>query len=362
MDAELEQQLSKIRLQAVSKAPHQQQHAAMLLAVEETIREQGAPAEPASYFAALLTLLEQQAGAGSKGLSGTIIYLLSIVLPGVSHLMLRAKFSTMMAVLSQSLDLGSADVALLRSVISCLETVLAAQDAGSWGLAISQGTFRSLLALSTDSKPKIRKRAQEAVSTLLSRPPPPAIVHPAAHITARFVIDTLSGAKSDAQAALHILQLLKTTDMIWPSEEFGGLCEALMQLPKLNMPFVTTLSFQAIESVFSSATDSLDEDQFRDLLIDIVDLKPNANDSLASEAWLKIIQKGYTAYAQISPEACFQSLPDLIDLIIPDIELGKPTTREAATQCIWATIRECIPDSMLGSAGVGQLIKTLASG
>ncbi|KAJ2335253.1 pre-rRNA processing protein, partial [Coemansia sp. RSA 2681] len=362
MDAELEQQLSKIRLQAVSKAPHQQQHAAMLLAVEETIREQGAPAEPASYFAALLTLLEQQAGTGSKGLSGTIIYLLSIVLPGVSHLMLRAKFSTMMAVLSQSLDLGSADVALLRSVISCLETVLAAQDAGSWGLAISQGTFRSLLALSTDSKPKIRKRAQEAVSTLLSRPPPPAIVHPAAHITARFVIDTLSGAKSDAQAALHILQLLKTTDMIWPSEEFGGLCEALMQLPKLNMPFVTTLSFQAIESVFSSATDSLDEDQFRDLLIDIVDLKPNANDSLASEAWLKIIQKGYTAYAQISPEACFQSLPDLIDLIIPDIELGKPTTREAATQCIWATIRECIPDSMLGSAGVGQLIKTLASG
>ncbi|KAJ2068718.1 pre-rRNA processing protein [Coemansia sp. S155-1] len=362
MEAELEQQLIKIRVQATSKAPHQQQHAAMLLAVEETIKEQGAPAEPASYFATLLTLLEQQAGTGPKGLSGTIIYLLSIVLPSVSHLMLRAKFSTMMAVLSQSLDLASADVALLRSVISCLETVLAAQDAGSWGLPISQGTFRSLLALSTDSKPKIRKRAQEAVSALLSHPPPPAVVHPAAQITARFVIDTLSAAKSDAQAALHILQLLKSTDMIWPSEGFGSLCEALMQLPKLNMPFVTTLSFQAIESVFSSATESLDEDQFRDLLIDIVDLKPNANDPLASEAWLKIIQKGYTAYAQISPDACFQSLPDLIDLIIPDIELGKPSTREAATQCIWATIRECIPDSMLGSAGIGQVIKTLASG
>ncbi|KAJ2489518.1 pre-rRNA processing protein [Coemansia sp. RSA 2050] len=362
MEAELEQQLSKIRVQATSKALHQQQHAAMLLAVEETIKEQSAPAEPASYFAALLTLLEQQAGTGPNGLSGTVIYLLSIVLPGVSHLMLRAKFSTMMAVLSQSLDLGSADVALLRSVISCLETVLAAQDAGSWGLPISQGTFRSLLALSTDSKPKIRKRAQEAVSALLSHPPPPAVVHPAAQITARFVVDTLSAAKSDAQSALHILQLLKTTDIIWPSDEFGSLCEALMQLPKLNMPFVTTLSFQAIESVFSSATESLDEDQFRDLLIDIVDLKPNANDPLASEAWLKIIQKGYTAYARISPDACFQSLPDLIDLIIPDIELGKPSTREAATQCIWATIRECIPDDMLGSAGIGQIIKTLASG
>ncbi|KAJ2891474.1 pre-rRNA processing protein, partial [Coemansia aciculifera] len=246
--------------------------------------------------------------------------------------------------------------------ISCLETVLAAQDAGSWGLAISQGTFRSLLALSTDSKPKIRKRAQEAVSSLLSRPPPPSVVHPAAHITARFVVDTLSEAKSDAQAALHILQLLKATDMTWPADEFGSLCQALMQLPKLNMPFVTTLSFQAIESVFSSATDSLDEDQFRDLLIDIIDLKPNANDPVASEAWLKIVQKGYVAYAQISPDACFQSLPDLIDLIIPDIELGKPSTREAATHCIWATMRECIPDSMLGSAGIGQIIKTLTAG
>ncbi|KAJ2000764.1 pre-rRNA processing protein, partial [Coemansia thaxteri] len=56
------------------------------------------------------------------------------------------------------------------------------------------------------------------------------------------------------------------------------------------------------------------------------------------------------------------SLPDLIELVIPDIELGKPSTREAATQCIWATIRECIPDGVLGSPGIGQITKTLASG
>ncbi|KAJ1841982.1 pre-rRNA processing protein, partial [Coemansia sp. RSA 486] len=140
MDFELESQLRKLRLQLGSKAAHQQQHAATLMAVEETIKEQNMAVEPASYFAALLTLLEQTE-VGPKGLSGTIIYLLSIILPFVSHSTLRAKFATMMAVLSQSLDLESADVALLRSIISCLETVLMAQDAGSWSQPIAQGTF-----------------------------------------------------------------------------------------------------------------------------------------------------------------------------------------------------------------------------
>ncbi|KAJ2227667.1 pre-rRNA processing protein [Coemansia sp. RSA 485] len=361
MDFELESQLRKLRLQLGSKAAHQQQHAATLMAVEETIKEQNMAVEPASYFAALLTLLEQTE-VGPKGLSGTIIYLLSIILPFVSHSTLRAKFATMMAVLSQSLDLESADVALLRSIISCLETVLMAQDAGSWSQPIAQGTFKSLLALATDSKPKIRKRAQHAVSKLLCAPPAPAVVHPAAGLMAQFVLDSLSNAKADLQVALQTLQMVKQTDMLWPESAFGRLCEALMQLPKLNTPFVTALSFQALETVFSRATESLDEDQFRDILISIIDLKPNTNDPLASEAWLKIIQKGYTTFATISSEACFQSLPDLIDLVFPDIELGKQTTREAATQCIWAMIRDCIPEDKLESSGSERIIKTLTSG
>ncbi|KAJ2642232.1 pre-rRNA processing protein, partial [Coemansia sp. RSA 1285] len=146
MDVGLENQLRKLREQISSKAAHQQQHAATLLAVEETISEQGVAAEPSGYFAVLLTLLEQQASAGSKGLSNAILYLLSIILPHVSTHVLRAKFSTMMAVLSQSLDLESADIAMLRSVIACLETVLQSQDAGSWNQPVSQGTLKSLLA------------------------------------------------------------------------------------------------------------------------------------------------------------------------------------------------------------------------
>ncbi|KAJ1953693.1 pre-rRNA processing protein [Linderina pennispora] len=362
MDSGLEQQLKKLRNQINSKAPHQQQHAATLLAVEETLKERKAPMEPASYFAALLTLLEQQAGTSSKGLSSAIIYLLSIILPHVSHNTLRAKFTTMMAVLSQSLDLGSADVALLRAVISCLESVLTAQDAGSWGQPIALGSFQSLLALATDSKPKIRKRAQEAVVKLLAHVPPPATVHPATHTVAKFVLTTLGNAKADTQAAMHTLQLVKAVDLAWPAEEFRELCSVLMQLPKLNTPFITTLSFQALESAFSSAAAALDEDQFRDLLAEVIDIKPNIGDALVSDAWLKIVQKGYISYAQISPIVCFQSLPELIDLILPDIELGKPSTREAATQCIWALLRECIPDSMLESPEVERIVKILSSG
>ncbi|KAJ2084177.1 pre-rRNA processing protein [Coemansia sp. RSA 988] len=363
MDKGLEQQLQKLREQIGSKAAHQQQHAAMLLAVEETIKEQRMDADPGSYFAALLTLLEQQAGAGgSQSVAGAVIYLLSVILPHVSQAMLRAKFTTMMAVLSQSLDLGSAEAALLRSVISCLETVLLAQDASSWRQPIAQATFGSLLQLSTDSKPKIRKRAQEAVSSLLCKPPPPTAIHPAAPTASRFVLDVLSNAKTDSQAALHTLQLVKQTEMTWPADALGEMCAALIQISRLNTPFLGILSFQAMETIFSNAGMTLDEEQFRDLLIDIVDLKPKVSDAQSTEAWLKIIQKGYAAYASAGAEACFQSLPDLIELVLPDIEMGKPSTREAATRCIWALIRECIPDSLLESDGVDRVAKVLSSG
>ncbi|KAJ2709937.1 pre-rRNA processing protein, partial [Coemansia spiralis] len=362
MDSGLEHQLQKLRDQIGFKEAHQQQHAAILLAVEETIKEQGAAAEPAGYFAALMTLLEQQVGAGSRANPGAVTYVLSVILPYVSSGVLRAKFTTMMAVLSQSLDLASADVALLRSVIACLETVLLAQDAASWRQAIAQGTFKSLLQLSTDSKPKIRKRAQEAASMLLSRRPPPAAIHPAAQTTARFVVDVLANAKTDGQAAIHILQLVKQTEMVWPPSEFGDLCAALMQLPRLNVPFLGTLSFQVLETMFANASESLDEDQFRDILIAAIDLKPSTNDSLASDAWLRIVEKGYTAFASISATACFQSLPDMVDLVLPDIELGKPSTRDAAARCVWALIRGCIPDAALESDGMQQLIRTLATG
>ncbi|KAJ2763950.1 pre-rRNA processing protein, partial [Coemansia nantahalensis] len=89
---------------------------------------------------------------------------------------------------------------------------------------------------------------------------------------------------------------------------------------------------------------------------------PSIGDSLASDAWLRIVEKGYVAFASISAAACFQSLPDLVDLILPDIELGKPSTRDAAARCIWALIRECIPDEALASGGMQQLVATLATG
>ncbi|KAJ2782826.1 pre-rRNA processing protein, partial [Coemansia javaensis] len=362
MDSGLELQLRRVREQITSKEAHQQQHAAILLAVEETLREQGAAAEAAGYFAALMTLLEQQVGGGSKASPAAITYLLGVVLPHVSASVLRAKFTTMMAVLSQSLDLGSADVALLRSVIACLEAVLLAQDAASWRQAIAQGTFRSLLQLSTDSKPRVRKRAQDAVAALLARPPPPVAVHPAAQATARHVLGVLRNAKADSQAAVHILQLVRRAEMVWPPDDFGELCAAVMGLPRLNVPFLGTLSFQVLEALFSSASESLDESQFRDPLIAVIDLKPGAGDAQGSEAWLRIVQKGYTAFASISAEACFQSLPDLIDIVLPDVELGKQSTRDAATRCVWALIRECIPDSALGSAGIQQIVKALGGG
>lgn len=64
---------------------------------------------------------------------------------------------------------------------------------------------------------KARKGAQDAIRYVLSRPPPPTTVHPAAGMTAEFVLRVLQEAtKLDQHAAQQILALLKTIVPYWP--------------------------------------------------------------------------------------------------------------------------------------------------
>ncbi|MDA4133939.1 MAG: hypothetical protein OK454_12580, partial [Thaumarchaeota archaeon] len=159
----------------------------MLQAVETTLKEQHAEATPTGYFAALLALLNQCLADGSvkKDLATSVVYLLDVVTPFTPPPLLRAKFTQILSLLAPVLLQADADAPLLRPSIGCLESLLLAQDAAAWELSAAQiGPRRAvagLLSISLDPRPKVRKRAQEALNKVLQNPPPsPSLDHPAA--------------------------------------------------------------------------------------------------------------------------------------------------------------------------------------
>lgn len=84
-------------------------------------------------------------------------------------------------------------------------------------MPVTKKAYQHLLILSANASPKARKRAQDAVRNVLSRPPAPLLVHPAADMTAEFVLRVLhETSKSDQHAAQQMLALLQTIVPYWP--------------------------------------------------------------------------------------------------------------------------------------------------
>ncbi|KAJ3098468.1 hypothetical protein HK100_005093, partial [Physocladia obscura] len=227
---QLDRLLQRIRNQTSSGIPVQRKVALLLIAIDRTVQEQSesdppktqsllpTPQPPLAYFGALITLLEQQLSANPavsesaeifarmndeseenqqeyadrEEMVTAIMTLLSLVFTKINSHILRLKLSQIAETLSQiSTTFSSTSSSIARDTISCIESILLAMDLATWNISsISAGvaptgrgaTLKSLtqtiLQFSLDPRPKVRKRAQDAVKRVLLSPPPPSLVHP----------------------------------------------------------------------------------------------------------------------------------------------------------------------------------------
>lgn len=285
--ASLEEKLDKIRSpnlqnqkQVSTSSPwpnstNKPQAAVVLSAVEETLAEQNTPTTPTAYFAALLSLLQQAISPSSilnKDLAASTVYLLDVTTPFTPAALLRSRFPQILTHLVPALTHREAEAALLRSSIGVLESLLIAQDSASWAIPQKEiGPRRALaglLNLGLDDRPKVRKRAQEAVTKVLDSPPPsPSLDHPAADMCAAITLGSVSsltearGKKSGEHdpRLIHSLQLVKAVCAAggWPSRRVEALCEVLLGIAKSSNDFLMMAAFGVFEEVFASLVDEM---------------------------------------------------------------------------------------------------------
>ncbi|KAI8147991.1 NUC173 domain-containing protein [Fennellomyces sp. T-0311] len=340
----MEAKFEKIRRQVNSKLENQKLYARTLIAIEE------------------MTTL--QATASESEVTGALLYLLNEVFPDMPQSVLRSKFNDIMPVLEGVYELHKDEQPVVRSIIGCMQEVLANQDATVWTMPMAKKAYQMLLILSANASPKARKGAQDAVRSILSRPPPPCTVHPAANMTAEFILRVLhETTKSDQHAAQQILALLQSIVPYWPPNQFSALCQSLLQLPKFNNIFLTKATFEVFETMFDAQETDIDEPKFAALLRSICDMKPAAVDDRLLPTWLMIISKAYPAYAKMNPGQCGADIPTVFTVIFNDFQQESRSYKNIAN-CLIALIDYCVTDDMIAQAnpGIQQIVSAAESG
>lgn len=344
----------------------------VLKAVEETLKEQDTSPTPTGYFAALLALLNQSLSEdkSNKELTPSVVYLLDVVTPFAPQPLLRAKFTQILTLLAPVLLLAGADAPLLKPSIGCLESLLLAQDSTAWKLPTSEISPRravaGLLHLSLDPRPKVRKRAQDALRKVLKNPPPsPSLDHPASDLCAETAMASLSDLATKAAisrkqkksaaaehepALIHALQLVKTIASAsggWPTRNLESLCELLLSITKSGNDHMTMAVFDIFEMIFEGMADEVASAKLPRLLEIISEMRPSAQDTQLLPPWIAILSRGYDVSAQIEPEETFMKLPDLFAMISEFMDSPSHNIRVSASECLISFVANCIPDQVI---------------
>ncbi|CAO1604644.1 pre-rRNA processing protein [Xanthoria calcicola] len=368
----LEEKLDKIRS---PKLQNQRETAIVLSAVEDTLKEQHHDPSPTGYLAALLALLSQanipNKSVKSSDLASSVVYLLDLVIDHVPAALLRAKFPQILTSIAPSLTGGDATAPLLRSSIGCLKTLLLAQDGAAWTLPQTEISPRravaGLLALASDQRPKVRKRAQDAITHILQNPPPtPSLDHPVADMCAETAMLTLSDAllvssvskrqSKDAMQersqpglihALHLVKAISSASGGWPSRKIEPLCEVLMGVSRSDNEYLTMAAFEVFEVIFQGMADQFSSSKLPRLMEALSELKPSQNDSQLLPAWIAVISRGYDVSAQIDPEGTFHKLPDLFGKVSEFLSSASYEIRVSASECLISFLVNCVPDRVI---------------
>ncbi len=365
-------------VQAVLSEPTQyptdhKQTAVVLSAVEDTLKDQNLGTKPTAYFAALLALLSQSVSSSSgivnKDLATSVVYLLDLVTPHVQAPLLRSKFSQILTSLAPVLTNNDIEAPLIRSSIGCLESLLLAQDNSAWALPQNQiGPRRAiagLLVLASDHRPKVRRRAQDALTHVLKNAPPsPSLDHPASDMCAETALRTVnelaaaSGKKKSKgykheehqPGLVHALQLVKTIASAsggWPSKKIEPLCEVLMNISRSNNEYLTMAAFEIFEVIFAGMADEVSSAKLPRLMEAIAALRPSQNDSQLLPPWIAAMSRGYDVSAQVNPDDTFQKLPDLFDMISGFLASSSHNIRISASEGLISFLINCVPHSVI---------------
>ncbi|KAF5393513.1 hypothetical protein D9757_000788 [Collybiopsis confluens] len=356
----MEQALGKIRIHTSSSLVHQKTPAALLVALESTLKEHATEPSPTAYFAALLTTLDGTIQKKDTALrDGDVLpaelYLLALVVPHVSVPVIRANLSTILVLTAPLFPSLLNHAPALRSQLSLYQTVLVSLDRSHLEIHGIRQAFASILQLSIDPRPKVRKKATEVIRDVLAKPPSPLALHPYAERVAEWtrsaLLDisssTLSRSKSDSDSdsAIHLLAFLKQTIVNLPPSSCSILAGLILNLPRLGSPYVSQSSFTILSDLFSKSSEEasvFDANILPDVLKTVMASPPLKTDMTIAPSWIQLLGNAMASYSTADNQAYLSHVGPVWNALWPYMESNNGSVRKAVVQSLDSLIQSLV--------------------
>ncbi|KAJ7072103.1 armadillo-type protein [Mycena amicta] len=355
-----------------SNLAHQKAPANLLVALDSTLSDQRTDRSPTAYFAAILTTLDSTIQKRDVSLSdGDILpaelYLLALVAPFVPIPVMRSHLNTILALTAPLFPALTQHAPVLRSQLSLYNAVLRALDRSQLDVQSIRQAFASILQLSLDPRPKVRRKAAEVVKEVLGNPPAPLSRHPYAERVAEWIKSALSEASTvpfargktskasepaTADSAIHIIALLRSVLPNLPSSSLPAISSLLLTLPRLGNTYLSQSSYSILSDLF--ALPIQDEsigvnEQISDVLNAILSSPPAKSDATLSAAWVQVLGTAMATYSVTDSNAASQELGRVWKAVFSFLESQDSNTRTAAAVSL-QRLAVCITPSMIDSA------------
>ncbi|GAA93902.1 uncharacterized protein L969DRAFT_57619 [Mixia osmundae IAM 14324] len=325
MEGSLEQSLDKVRLQTTSQVPAQKKPAIVLEAIEQTLSAASPSAGPSrpsetAYYVALTGTLQKllaEQSTSDEEHKAAVLYLLALIVPHLPRATLQSNAFVLLSLLSQiKLD----DAPIIKSTLTIVQSLYASLSLQQLSQAASVQYFARLLPILIDQRPKVRRKAQETVTTIIKSPPPPSVTHPYGDRVADWALSALEGhiraqkgkgknkdanKESDARC-IALLVFIKHLGGSWPTSAMQRLCAICLAVPKTagENAFLATAAFDVLEELFTKSSESFEEGKVADTLLGVLASRPSDRDDRILPGWLAAVEHGFVAFARFQPEAC----------------------------------------------------------
>lgn len=359
----MEEALFKIRCHLNSKLPNQRQPALLLVALEDTIKEQSHNLIPISYHSLILSTLDEAISSNNVEIISSAIYLEATIIKFIDKNILHNQYQIFESLL-QLLPKFASNTPTLKSLLVVYEEFYKSLDAQQLQLSTFKSSYNDILKLSVDNRPKVRKLAHLCITNILTHTP--LQPHTYLPITTSWVIKSFNdlvkkSSHAPSESGIHLCAFVHSLDAIWPIHSLPKLATSLLNTPHLGNSYLTSSSYQLLSHLLSnkSSHTTFEEEKLKTLVESITSSLPKPDDTLLLSPWLGILDAAISAYARHDASAAAVVILNIWPKIFNTHGLASANTdvrKSAETACRgiirWGMSLDMIKNTVENNGGV----------
>ncbi|KAK9818389.1 hypothetical protein WJX72_011834 [[Myrmecia] bisecta] len=331
-----------------------------------------------------MSSLEQPATQSSLEVVTPMCTLLGMVLSRVPDAVLRSKFAPSSQIMCTICEQQHEEAATLKAALHCLSQITAALDPHDWPAAARP--FTTLLSFCTDSRPKVRKRAQSGlVDVLAAIQSTPAlaqasdaivrvcqVVLPGPEAAARAAAAASNKRRHEAEGAiakavadaLHLLGALKQTIQLLTGSAISSICSLVLKLYILRQPLLSCHATDVLLTLAASSSSHVGAPALADVLSAVLEQESawDRKDAEVMMSLTRLLEAGFIWLHDLDAAMCTTRLPRVFHTLVAQLSADQDGVRFATSQCLKNLINDCIhPDVIKGAVSlVGMPAGTLS--